>query len=259
MGQQFGARGQGSGVPLSHITLLCKNMICVKCICPNCVRKSGFSSMFNYRVIAKTLQCLNGKNVVNPTGSDSEGCPLPPYWAKNLSTGTYELKESDVDLMTPAMDCFFFGSVGFNRKDDKCAIIETRHTSPGYLRLRDFEGKYIHSKYNNTQLFDIFPLGLLHSNFSDIPNLVATSKVHQNGPAISTISGSSLYFQYYKHDFVMHFLCSTWPPGASFEGGWRGRRPPPQGKRKKKKKKEKKEKKEKKKKKRERKKEGNYE
>ena len=202
-----------SGVPLSHITLLCKNMICVKCFCPNCVRKSGLSSMFDYRVFAKTVQYLN-ENVMKPTGSDPEGCQLPPYWAKNLSTGTYELKESDVDLMTPAMNCLFSGSVGFNRKEGTCAIIETKHTSPGYLRLLDFEGKYLLSKYNTTQFFDIFPLELLQSNLSQIPNLVATSSVHQNGPAISITSDGPLFFQHYKHDYVTHYPCPSWPPEA---------------------------------------------
>ena len=199
-----------SKVPLSHITLLCKNMICVKCNCSKCVGNFWLKSTYSYDVLIKSL---NGHISLN--GSAAEGCTLPPYWSKNRSTGKYTQQESDFDVMVPAMNLLSVFSVGFKREVGISAIIETRHTSPGNLRLRDFSGKYIRSQSNKVQLFDTYPFDQMRANMSEFSYLLKnTPQVHQHGPVTRATVGISSFFFIVKQDLVQHYPCSSWPPEA---------------------------------------------
>ena len=199
-----------SKVPLSHITLLCKNMICVECNCSKCVGNLllNFTHRFDF-----LMKSLNEHTSLN--GSVAEGCTLPPYWSKNRSTGKYIQQESDFDMMVPAMNLLTVFSVDFKREVGISAIIETRHTSPGYLRLRDLRGKYISSQCNKVQLYDGYPFHHMRANMSEFSYLTKDiPKVHQHGPVTTITLGSSPIFLNVKQDLVQHYPCSAWPPEA---------------------------------------------
>ena len=183
-------------------------MICVKCNCSNCVENFLLNYISVYDIITKSP---NGYI----SGSVAEGCTLPPYWSKNRSTGTYTLQESDVDMMVPALNLISVFSVGFQREVGISAIIETRHTFPGYLRLRDFSGKYIRSQCNNVQLFNDYPFDDIRAKMSEESYFTMdTFNFHQHGPVITATLGCSSLFLNVKHDFVQHYPCTAWPPEA---------------------------------------------
>ena len=89
------------------------------------------------------IEKKNGK--VTPSGSYPEGCSLPPYWVKDNETGKNVLKLSDVDLMFSNDNGIT--SVGFDRRDGNgiVATVDTTETAPGYLRLRGYDGNYVHN------------------------------------------------------------------------------------------------------------------
>ena len=199
-----------SDVPLSHITLLCKNMISATCSCLKCETYSLLSNTMCHRA---GLKVPNKYQKVTPSGSCPEGCPIPPYWMKNFKTGEKILKQSDVDLMLSEHP------VGFDRGDESSIIatIETMHTSPGYLRLRGVDGKYINSS-------DWFPMScnlppkyinqLALACLSEFERLSFTGSVDQHGPAMTSTGKQSLGFDDFHTDFVRHYPCASWPPQA---------------------------------------------
>ena len=176
-----------SGVPLSHITLLCKNMICVACPCLKCGSSlerapGGFFAMGG--------TFLNKNYKITPSGSNPEGCPLPPYWVKNHETGEDVLKLSDIDMMLP-IDTGM-ASVGFDRRDGSgiVATIETTHTYPGYLRLRGYDGNYIQSAYGKlgNNIWGKESHSALTEMFINLHNYT----VKQHSPAITLSRKSSI-------------------------------------------------------------------
>ena len=125
-----------SGVPFSHIILLCKHLICAKCNCRHCNHKhAGNVTLRLIAFIAATTS--EGSDQVTMCGSYAEGCEIPQYWVKNHSTGKYVRKQSDVDLMFELIinETFNFGFHA-DSKANVNTILDTRFTKPGYLRFR---------------------------------------------------------------------------------------------------------------------------
>ena len=189
-----------SGENLSHITLLCRDVICE---CNTCT--TGCTTAICTELDSSCQTCslnLFTETIVNLThqycGSFAENCMLPIFYIHtdgNLSVK----KRSDIDIMMAQPR----GKVGFDVTESNIfARIDTGISRPGFLRLRDLEsGGWLvlnHSDFENSRLYSEF----LH------PDVLHST---QQGPASSTkMNGLNLN----DVDRVPYFSCSSWPPIA---------------------------------------------
>ena len=200
-----------SRVPFSHITLLCKNMICATCECTDCATYSH-SQILTIHMISEMSD-----NVFMLSGSHSEGCPLPPYVVE--SEGANVTEESDIDIMV--REAYAWTSVylvGFHRSDgsDIKAVIETTQTHPGYLLLREMDGTYKQNKSSSGEI-----PRMMETLPTEYSALEVTPSYCRHGPSVEinmTDSGHHV-----KFDFVRHYPCASWPPEAE---PWKGRHRP---------------------------------
>ena len=119
-----------SGEYLSHITLLCRDVICE---CNKCTTGCTSGSMFSceackldrFSEIAAELYHQN-------SGSFAEHCMLPTYYVETDGNTSLK-KQSDIDVM------IYKGyKVGFDMNESNIyATVDTEKSRPGYLKLRE--------------------------------------------------------------------------------------------------------------------------
>ena len=219
-----------SRVALSHITLLCRDVICEcnKCTtgCP--VNKSECDACklgkYNCRYSdSSPIQCY---------GSFAEGCLLPTFFDWNEMNEATK-KWGDIDYM------FDTGhQVGFSvgNASNILATIEMEDCKPGYLRLREAENSEIlrfSGELNFDASFAKTIKNLKQNSSKIIPQVLELlemlseeserDKRHSNrlrqsvyeksftrGPAMTNISCKGGM----DKDEVKYFSCSSWPPIA---------------------------------------------
>ena len=120
-----------SGQTLSHITLLCRDVICE---CNKCTNGCFMAVLFCDACILKYLMELTEGPFTIKSGSYAEDCLLPPFYVQNDENEVKEIT-SDIDAMIDSGT-----TVGFEGKDCNInATIETENSPPGYLKLRDIQ------------------------------------------------------------------------------------------------------------------------
>ena len=186
-----------NGIPLTHITLLCKNMLCLECDCTNCSDIASESLLYGL--------CSKYGVFLDPCGSYAEGSQLPTFYVKNTSTGAITICKSDFDFMVYD-NCYMF-PVGFEKENGSNnmyigGFIETDHTRPGYLRLRTLKGEYI----RNESVEHHFRIGAKWvERISFIRNIL------QIAPQTTSIFKGC----HGDCDIVYYYPCKEWPPQAS--------------------------------------------
>ena len=198
-----------SGVPFSHITLLCKHLICAKCNCYDCNYKHpGNVARQTYAAFSEDAQ-----EIRTVCGSYAEGCEIPQYWVRNHSTGEVVRKRCDVDVMIKSKSNKIY-VVGFHADSETNVntIINTRFTKPGYLRLHSIP--FINAGHQPIDEADYAFLDITFpkSSFSEPSDAVS----YQNGPAMATVNCSYVESTLISNKFdLVHYLpCSVWPPQA---------------------------------------------
>ena len=158
-----------SGQTLSHITLLCRDVICEcnKCTtdCPN-PRWRFSCEVCTIKDVGERTNTL----LTIQSGSCAEDCMLPIFYVHNNENDVVE-KMSDIDFMAHYRGY----AVGFDEKEcNVVATIETKNSPPGYLQLKgigtgkqfcmpyiDFFGH--HNPYKQSSILSWY-CGILHSS-----------------------------------------------------------------------------------------------
>ena len=129
------------GLSLSHIWLVC-NMISAKCTCTKC--KNIPIDVIMGRVISPGKSKPSQTNIeFHLCGSYAETCQIPPFFVEDNVSKVRKLNHSDINFMAYANHDELL--IGFDEEKDRNieAVIETRHTKPGYLRLRTVNGDHV--------------------------------------------------------------------------------------------------------------------
>ena len=189
-----------SGQCLSHITLLCRDVICE---CSKCTTGCSTEVLLCYVCRLKHGMETPG---ANESGSCAEDCLLPPFYVQNDANYAGE-KLSDIDVM---IDIGY--TVGFDGKDcNIMAIIESGNSPPGYLQLRDIKtGELICvSRINSIRCFKADKIAGLHHR-------IHSRIIHsfQHGPAEATVLAYPGRVISFSRDTVLYWSCPSWPPIA---------------------------------------------
>ena len=190
-----------SGETLSHITLLCRDVICECNTCTTRTCTGGYLSCdtcsFNF-FLSEPIPYPKSQL----SGSFAEHCMLPTFY---LQTDCSVKKWSDIDAMIYKGE-----TVGFDvTESDIFATVDTDGSRPGYLRLRELGNRPIDCHARNSLTVEPGP------TIGDIffPNVDSrlSLKYSQHGPATIITNDT---FGYTQFDFVPYFSCSSWPPMA---------------------------------------------
>ena len=186
-----------SGENLSHIALLCRDVICE---CNNCT-----TGCIRYEFYCDRCKLdLASEMVLEPdqefSGSFAEHCMLPSFYLQ--TDGNPSVKKcSDIDTML-----YVEQKIGFDVKESNIiATVDTDQSRPGYLRLRDvvtgqlsvLASRESHDSIMEGSIFDSFDM-------RDGPH-------SQHGPATTLTHNIISLFEI---DRVLYLNCSLWPPIA---------------------------------------------
>ena len=191
-----------SGQTLSHITLLCRDVICK---CNKCTAGCSTFALLCYACILK--HAMNEMEVqrMNLSGSYAEDCMLPPFYVQTNKNDAEEIM-SDIDRM---VDRGY--TVGFDGKDcNIVATIETGNSPPGYLRLRYIgTGELISmSRIRSIGPPEADDIAIIRSRYFN------SNHSFQHGPAETTVI-SCPHIVICSVDIVPYWSCPSWPPKAT--------------------------------------------
>ena len=178
------------------ITLLYKNMLCGRC--NQCSTCQGITDNSIYRVFTEIHEKLDGNFHLISCGSYAEECPLPPMFVEDNSSGGNKTHRSDFDFMVYDSKCSFPVGLDHEKERGIKAEVETRHTKPGYLRLRSLDGQYV----RNVKTDYCLEQGKL------LLNKIQSLRFLQHEPP-------NIYSDCNDNcDVVFYFPCNVWPNQA---------------------------------------------
>ena len=188
-----------SKVPLCHITLLCKDLICEGNNCTDCTEWVSTPTCDSCRLkfAYESTQLVNKSLKLVLSGSFNEGTNMPAFQIENIS-GVKHWKRSDLDYM------YDIGlTVGFDPiiDTDVSAIADMDNSPPGYLRLKRTGELVLYPSNGNPFKQHLGPEKYSSSSVEFIPHGPASKATHS-------------YAERPKTDFVLSWSCPKFPPCA---------------------------------------------
>ena len=196
-----------SQLALSHITLLCRDVICE---CNRCT--TGCSKLIDKNRICDACQ-LNWKEFLDEyfrwrdtisamCGSFSEGCMLPTFYIFNDVYGTVK-KRSDIDVMEEL-------TITDPLQRDLLLCCDSRNSPPGYLKLRSIQTGGLLNMPDNKEKTCKYPPSKIETFYENYYDKVRIIIPH--GPA-------TLYVDRFRQerdwDVVYYIRWPYWPPVAN--------------------------------------------